>query len=444
MEKRSAVITRFGQLILSPWATAVALVLAVGLGLWLPRGALALKPVGGVYLALLQMCSLPLVICGVVSSIGRILRDGESKHYLGRLVLVVVGGLFITAALAVVLGLAVRPGSGLSTEASQTLGRLLSESEVQGSAGTMEHKAVSFVDFLSSAVPRNIFYALSQGSQLPILFFSLVLGVALGFTTSLKSQQTIESFEATFDALLKLIEWLLYLLPIGLISLLAPQIAEAGFGVLVAMLKLIVLVNVAALISLLAGNLIIARRTGQPYFTVLRQLIDCLLIAFATKSSFAAIPSALSAMQRLGMSKNTTDLVIPLSVSLNPIGNVHYYTLSAIFIAQLYGVSFPRFVARHPSYRWRAGRRGGQRTPQRRRDRRDLDSSRTARPPGRRGCHPDHGHRPIHRPRDHHAQRPRQLRRRQPCRRPQHRHDPASLCHENCLRPHLNPATTTS
>jgi proton glutamate symport protein len=341
MEKRSSVISRFGQLILSPWATAVALVLAVCLGLWVPRGALALKPVGGVYLALLQMCSLPLVICGVVSSIGRILRDGESKTYLGRLVLVVVGGLFITAALAIVLGLTVRPGSGLSAEASQTLGRLLSESEVQGSTATTEHKPVSFVDFLSSAVPRNIFFALSQGSQLPILFFSLLLGVALGFTGSLKSQQTIESFEATFDALLKLIEWLLYLLPIGLISLLAPQIAEAGFGVFVAMLKLIVLLNVAALISLLVGNFIIARRTGRPYFAVLRQLIDCLLIAFATKSSFAAIPSALSAMQRLGMSKNTTDLVIPLSVSLNPIGNVHYYTLSAIFIAQLYGVSFP-------------------------------------------------------------------------------------------------------
>jgi proton glutamate symport protein len=341
MEKRSSVIARFGQVILSPWATAAALVLAVCLGLWLPHVALALKPVGGVYLALLQMCSLPLVICGVVSSIGRILRDGESKHYLGRLVLVVAGGLFITAALAVVLGLAVRPGSGLGTEASQTLGRLLSESEVQGGIVTVEHKPISFVDFLASAVPRNIFSALSQGSQLPILFFSLVLGVALGFTSSLKSQQTIEFFEATFDALIKLIEWLLYLLPIGLISLLAPQIAEAGFGIFVAMLKLIVLVNVAALISLLVGNFIIARRTGRPYFAVLRQLLDCLLIAFATKSSFAAIPSALSAMQRLGMSKNTTDLVIPLSVSLNPIGNVHYYTLGAIFIAQLYGVSFP-------------------------------------------------------------------------------------------------------
>ena len=122
---------------------------------------------------------------------------------------------------------------------------------------------------------------------------------------------------------------------------LAPQIAEVGFGVLLAMLKLILLVNAAALLSLLGGNLIIARRTGQPYFTVLRQLVDSLLIAFATKSSFAAIPSAMSGMQRLGMTKSVTELVIPLSVSLNPLGNVHYYTLSAIFIAQLYGVSFP-------------------------------------------------------------------------------------------------------
>ena len=340
MEKRTPVIARLSQFIISPWATAVALALAVGLGLWLPRAALALRPLGEVYLGLLQMCSLPLVICGVVSSIGRILRDGESKRYLNRLVLVVVGGLIITAAIAVTLGTTLRPGSGLSSEASKTLGRLLSDSEVHGVAANMEHKAVSLVDFLASAIPRNIFSALSQGSQLPILFFSIVLGVSLGFTGSLKSQQTIESFEATFDALLKLIEWLLYLLPVGLISLLGPQIAEAGFSIFVAMLKLILIINSAALLSLFAGNFVIARRTGRPYFAVLRQLIDCLLVAFATKSSFAAIPAALNAMQRLGMSKSTTDLVVPLSVSLNPLGNVHYYTLSAIFIAQLYGVSF--------------------------------------------------------------------------------------------------------
>jgi Na+/H+-dicarboxylate symporter len=341
MGKGSSVNFRFGPLILSPWATVAALLLAVALGLWLPQAALALKPVGDVYLSLLQMCSLPLVICGVIASIGRILRDGEAKRYLGRLVLVFVGGLFITAALAVALGVAVRPGAGLGPEASEALGRLLSAAEVQGLAVQAEPKRVSFFDFLAGAIPRNIFTALSQGSQIPILFFSIVLGIALGFTNSLKSQRTIETFEATFDALSKLIEWLLYLLPIGLISLLAPQIAEAGLSIFLAMLKLIVLINIAVLLSLVGGTIIIARRTDRPYFTVLGQLMDCLLIAFATKSSFAAIPSALRAMQRLGLSKNTADLVVPLSVSLNPIGNVHYYTLSAIFIAQLYDVTIP-------------------------------------------------------------------------------------------------------
>ena len=340
MEKRYSVTERVSRAILSPWATGAAIGLAVCFGLWLPKLSVGLKPLGEIYLALLQMCSLPLVICGVVASIGRVLRDGQSKRYLGRLVIVVVGGLFITAALAMALGLIVRPGSGLTTEASQTLGRLLSATEIQGGTGA-PLKEVSFVDFLTSAVPKNIFLALSLGSQLPILFFSIVLGISLGVTGASRSTSALESFEATFDALLKLIEWLLYALPLGLLSLLSAQIAEAGLGIFVAMLKLILLINAAVLISLVAGNFIIARKTGRPYFTVLRQLLESLLIAFATKSSFASIPSALSAMQKLGMNRGTTDLVIPLSVSLNPIGNVHYYTISAIFIAQLYGVSIP-------------------------------------------------------------------------------------------------------
>lgn len=341
METRASLASRLKRWILSPWTTAAAVLLGVVLGLKAPGLALGLKPVGDLYLALLQMCAMPLVVCGVVASIGKILIDGHSQRYLGRLVLVIVVGLFATAVIAVVSGYLVQPGSGLSQDASKTLGRLLSSSEMQGGAPVV-HRQATFIDFLTGAVPRNIFFALSQGHQLPILFFSIALGVALGFTVSSKTRIALDTFEATFDALLKLIEWLLYALPVGLLTLLAPQIAEAGLGVFVAMLKLIVLVNAAALLTLLLGTVIIVRRTGVPYLRVLGALGESLLIAFATKSSFAAIPSTLRALQtRLGMEKHTTDLVIPLSISLNPIGNVHYYTLGAIFIAQLYNVSLP-------------------------------------------------------------------------------------------------------
>lgn len=339
MEKRTTLASRLAALAVSPWTTVAAIVAGLTVGLTLPGAALALKPVGDTYLSLLQMCAMPLVICGVVSSIGRILGDGRSQRYLGRLVIVIVAGLFATAVLAVVLGMLVRPGSGLSPEASRTLGRLLSASEVQGGIAPLQ-KPMSFVDFLTNAVPRNIFHALAQGSQLPILFFSILLGVSLGFTISDKTKRALETLEATFDALLKMIEWLVYALPLGLICLLAPQIAEAGMGVLFAMVKLVILVNVAAVATLLLGNTIIAHRTGVPYFKVLGALGETLVIAFATKNSFAAIPSALRALQsRLRLDKHTTDLVIPLSISLNPLGNVHYYTIGAIFIAQLYGIS---------------------------------------------------------------------------------------------------------
>lgn len=143
MEKRYSVTERVSRAILSPWATGAAIGLAVCFGLWLPKLSLGIKPLGEIYLALLQMCSLPLVICGVVASIGRVLRDGQSQRYLGRLVIVVVGGLFITAALAMALGLIVRPGSGLTTEASQTLGRLLSATEIQGGTGAPSRRCHS-------------------------------------------------------------------------------------------------------------------------------------------------------------------------------------------------------------------------------------------------------------------------------------------------------------
>ena len=338
MEKGSLRLALIGRVLVSPWIAVLALVVAFGLGLWAPDVALTLKPAGQVYLALLQMCAMPLVVCGVVASIGRILIEGHSRETLLRLGSVVGVGLFATATLAVAIGLIGQPGLGLGEEANRTLGRLLAASDLSRAGPGASHQS-SIGDFVAGLVPTNIFHSLSAGQQVPVLFFAILLGAALGVTASLKARGVLDTFEAAFDALLRMIAWFIYLLPFGLVALLAPQVAEAGVGVFLAMLKLIVFVNVAVVISLLIGNAVIARRVGLPYFKVLGILGESLLVAFATKSSFAAIPSALRAMQSgLRMDKHTTDLVVPLSVSLNPLGNVHYYTISAIFIAQLYGL----------------------------------------------------------------------------------------------------------
>lgn len=341
MEKRPSLIGRLGGWVLSPWATAGAVVLGVITGLELPATAGALKGVGEVFVALLQMCAVPLVVCGVVTSIGRVFIAGDSQRAVGRVLLVIVIGLLVTSLLAVGLGLAGRPGSGLGPEASRTLGRLLSTSEIQAGA-ELPLRQLPLVEFLIGAVPRNIFFALSQGHQLSILIFCILMGIAFGLTLTEKTRRTLDCFDATFDALLKLIEWLLYALPLGLFALIAHQIAQAGLGVFIAMLKLIVLVNLGVLISVLGGNLVIARRTGMTWNRVFAALGEPLLIAFATKSSFAAIPATLRVLQtRLRLERHSTELVLPLSICVNPLGNVYYYVIGTIFIAQLYGVALP-------------------------------------------------------------------------------------------------------
>jgi Na+/H+-dicarboxylate symporter len=341
MEKRPSLIDRLGRGALSPWATAAAVGLGVITGLVLPATAGALKGVGEVFVALLQMCAVPLVVCGVVSSIGRVFVAGDYRRSVGRVLLAMGIGLLLTSVLAVVLGLVGRPGSGLGSEASRTLGRLLSASEIQTGAD-LPSRQLPLVEFLIGAVPRNIFFALSQGHQLSILIFCILLGIAFGLSLTAKTRCTLDCFEATFDALLKLIEWLLYALPLGLFALIAHQVAQAGVGMFVAMLKLIVLINLGVLVSLLVGNLIIARRTGLAYGRVCAALGEPLLIAFAAKSSFAAIPATLRALQaQLRLEKHATELVLPLSVCVNPLGNVYYYVIGTIFIAQLYGVALP-------------------------------------------------------------------------------------------------------
>jgi len=51
--------------------------------------------------------------------------------------------------------------------------------------------------------------------------------------------------------------------------------------------------------------------------------------------------------EKLGVSKETTSFVVPLGATINMTGSAIYYTLVALFFAQLYGIelTFAQYVA---------------------------------------------------------------------------------------------------
>ena len=63
------------------------------------------------------------------------------------------------------------------------------------------------------------------------------------------------------------------------------------------------------------------------------------IVALSTSSSLATLPVTLKTCEEdLGVSKETASFVIPLGATINMTGSAIYYTLVALFFAQLYGI----------------------------------------------------------------------------------------------------------
>ena len=77
---------------------------------------------------------------------------------------------------------------------------------------------------------------------------------------------------------------------------------------------------------------------AQAKFSVtLAGMKEPIIIALATRSSLATIPSALDALSdKLQFDKTKTNLFVPLGVTICRYGAVVYFSLATMFVAQLY------------------------------------------------------------------------------------------------------------
>ncbi len=359
------------------WTTArrlAPIVLAVAGGLALgslnePAGRF-LAPFGRLYLSLLLMCIIPILGAAVVSSLGRMV----ASHRLGRNLLIVVGvfwvGMLLAASIGTGIGWLTRVGADLRT--SPELGGLLLEMEstgagaapgeggeegyvelfggtpVQPSAPLPEGSGAAgeaaaeagprVLAYLEKLIPGNLVEAYLEDNYLAVLFFSVLLGVALGLAPAATRDQALAVVEALFNSLLRIITWIIWLLPAGLLCIVAGQVAGGGLAFASVFRKVILvsLVTTVATMALFTLTIWRVRRTSLP--AVLRGMREPLLVAFATSSSFASIPAAMVALKEsFGLQRENVNLLLPLGITMNPIGSALFFSLSSIFAVQLHG-----------------------------------------------------------------------------------------------------------
>ncbi|RJF89010.1 dicarboxylate/amino acid:cation symporter [Oleomonas cavernae] len=328
-----------GAVLLHPVSVFAGMLLGCLYG-WIDKGGTPLiEPAGQVYLRLLQMCVIPLLFTAVVTSLAKLFSDGSARRYIGRLIVMVLLGMVIAGSLGLLLGEWGEPGAELQQQARTIIGEVIFRAETGSHTAAGASNPADIVLIAVGIVPENIFVALSTGNMLAILFFAVLFGVALGSIGKEKSERAIVVFESLYETFIKIIAWLMYVLPLGLFCLAYSQISAIGMPILVAMTKLVLLTYAGCLALVAFSFVVIWVRMGGSIWKPISTLRETIFVAFGTSSSFAAVPAALRGLKDgLKVERNVVDLVMPLGITLNPPGSVFHFAIATVFLANLYGV----------------------------------------------------------------------------------------------------------
>ena len=339
-----------GKILKNPITILVAVVLGILFGFYEKEIALSWGIVGDMYLNLFQMTVIPILVTSIVASLAQLMKDSNARSHIAKILIVFVIMLAATSVFGTLAGTLARPGKDLGDATTAVLDKI-----IKSSADTSKDEMAlydpskdkssggsSLVDFFVNIIPSNIFTSFSNGSILQLVFFSIIFGIAIGFLKEDMSASLIHGVLSLKDSFQKLINWTMYGLPIGLVFLMGKQIAQVGVEILLAMVKFIVIFYVAGLITMIVCSIIIWLKSGiKNPAAVMQKVMDPIVICFATRNSFAAMPSSISALKGLGFGENMVDLVYPLGLTVLRFGNIMYFALASCFVAQVYDASLP-------------------------------------------------------------------------------------------------------
>ena len=172
-----------------------------------------------------------------------------------------------------------------------------------------------------------------------LVCISFVIGIAL-LTMKEEGECLISLIRVTNTLVMKLVFYVLWYSPIGILSLIAEKVAQTDdIGQLLEqlgwlMLTVLLGLSIHAFITLPLMYLLIALRNP---IKLAYNLIPALLVAFGTSSSSGAMPVTMRCLEnKVKIDKRITEFLIPIGTTINMDGTALYEAITAIFIAQLY------------------------------------------------------------------------------------------------------------
>ena len=275
-----------------------------------------------IFLNLIKMLVAPLVLGTIISGLAH-MNDSAAVGRIGlRAILWFIVASLISISLGLVMVNFFQPGVGVDLAAPvKAVG---------------EVKKLDLFEFIEHIFPKNLFTALSENNVLQILVFSLFAGIGLTAIGE-KGRPLVRAAEALAELMLQVTGYVMRFAPFAVFGALAKVVSENGLGILGTYVQLLgeFYLSLALLWTLLIGVGWVFLRSRV--FTLVRYVREPVMIAFSTASSEAAMPKLFEQLDRFGIPRRISGLMVPLGYSFNLDGSMMYASFATIFIAQAYG-----------------------------------------------------------------------------------------------------------
>jgi Na+/H+-dicarboxylate symporter len=292
------------------------------------------EPIGTAWLNGLQMTIVPLVVALLVTGIAATAQAASAGRLAGRAIGLYLAMMTASAVLAALLTPLLLQLAPIPVESAARLRGALAD------LGAVP-PAPKLGDFIAAVVPANVVKAAAESSFLSLIVFTLVFAFALLKAPAEARDLLVRFFTALRDVMLIVIDWVLWIAPLGVGALALVVGARAGSGAFGALIHYILIVSAIGWIITIAAYplAIIGGRVGAGRFV--RAILPSQAVAISTQSSLGSLPAMLEGARDLGVSVRTAGVTLPIAVAILRATGPAMNLAVAIYVATWFHVAIP-------------------------------------------------------------------------------------------------------
>ena len=194
-------------------------------------------------------------------------------------------------------------------------------------------------------IPQSIGEPFTQNHLAQLVVLTLALGIGLVKIRDNQKARGETSFQVVvdlltigFELLMKVLLWVVALVPLAVFGIVAASVGQKeGMRVFASLIWLIVVVVLGLAIQVvwyLFQMSVVARMSPLRF---LRGSLNVMANTFSTASTAATIPITLRSLERLGISRRSSQLTACIGTNFNNDGTALYQATAVLFMAQSLG-----------------------------------------------------------------------------------------------------------